>query len=225
MQQARQAPQLTMTATRWKPCSTLPDRSNRRLALPDFWALPDFCALNPVPALWATESPDYPCARSREAMLDIQTILAPVADMLPAAWGDNVRLTVAAALFTAVVLGVVLLVAALLGRRKDTVAEVGSGGAAALPAGAAAKAVALHAAAPDLDPEEWVSGNVIHFDRYKAVGLIRSDRVKGLVRFDVAAFQRAPRVGEAVRFKGRHGARRRPVAMIVERLPGAKRAG
>ena len=31
-------------------------------------------------------------------MLDIQTILAPVTDMLPAAWDENVRLTVAAAL-------------------------------------------------------------------------------------------------------------------------------
>jgi hypothetical protein len=158
-------------------------------------------------------------------MLDIQTILAPVTDMLPAAWGDDVRLTAAAALCAAVVLGAVLLAAALLGRRKDTDADAGGAVAAAVPARAAPKAAASPAAAPDLDPEEWVSGNVIHFDRYKAVGLIRCDRVKGPVRFDVADFRRAPRVGEAVRFKGRHGARRKPVAMVVERLPGAKRAG
>ncbi|MCU0730521.1 MAG: hypothetical protein MUE84_02920 [Hyphomonas sp.] len=158
-------------------------------------------------------------------MLDIQTVLAPVTDMLPAAWGDNVRLTVAAALFTAVVLGVVLLVAALLGWRKDSDNEVNSTSVASVPARATPKTAAPLAMAPDLDPEEWVSGNVIHFDRYKAVGLIRCDRVKGPVRFDVADFKRAPRVGETVRFKGRHGARRKPVAVVVERLTGAKRAG
>lgn len=158
-------------------------------------------------------------------MLDIQTILAPVTDMLPAAWDENVRLTVAAALCTAVVLGVVLLVAALLGRRKETDAQAGRVAVAPAPARDVPKAAAPTVAAPDLDPEEWVSGNVIHFDRYKAVGLIRCDRVKGPVRFDVADLKRAPRVGEAVRFKGRHGARRKPVADIVERLPTAKRAG
>jgi hypothetical protein len=158
-------------------------------------------------------------------MLDIQTILAPVTDMLPAAWDENVRLTVAGALCTAVVLGVVLLVAALLGWRKDSDDEVDTVAAASVPARVTPKTAAPLAMAPDLDPEEWVSGNVIHFDRYKAVGLIRCDRVKGPVRFDVADFKRAPRVGEAVRFKGRHGARRKPVADIVERLPGAKRAG
>lgn len=156
-------------------------------------------------------------------MLDIQTILAPMTDMLPVAWGDDGRLTAAAALCAAVVLGAVLLVAALFGRRKD--ADAGGAVTAAVPARAAPKAAASPAAAPDLDPEEWVSGNVIHFDRYKAVGLIRCDRVKGPVRFDVADFRRAPRVGEAVRFKGRHGARRKPVAVVVERLPGVKRAG
>lgn len=158
-------------------------------------------------------------------MLDIQTILAPMTDMLPVAWGDNVRLTVAAALCTAAVLGVVLLVAALLGWRKESDDEESSVAVASVPARVTPKSAAPLAMAPDLDPEEWVSGNVIHFDRYKAVGLIRCDRVKGPVRFDVADFRRAPRVGEAVRFKGRHGARRKPVAVVVERLTGAKRAG
>lgn len=139
--------------------------------------------------------------------------------MLPAAWGEDVRLTVAGGIAAAVLMTVVMGAAAALGWRRDAdVAEEGAAPAAAPVAG-------TPRAAPDLDPEEWVSGSIVHFDRQRAVGLIRCDRVKGHVRFEAADFKRAPRVGEAVRFKGRHGARRRPVADVVERLPGAKRAG
>ncbi len=144
--------------------------------------------------------------------------------MLPAAWGDDVRLAAALAGTSLTILVVTLILARLLGHKAPGAGV--SGVAASPPAMVRAETAKKHTlAAPDLDPEEWVSGNVIHFDRYKAVGLIRCDRVKGPVRFDVADFRRAPRVGEAVRFKGRHGARRKPVAMVVERLPGAKRTG
>ena len=51
----------------------------------------------------------------------------------------------------------------------------------------------------------------------RAFGYIRCDRVKGPVRFQADGFKRAPRVGEKVRFKGRHGAMRKPVAVVVER--------
>ena len=83
----------------------------------------------------------------------------------------------------------------------------------------------LAVAAADLNPEEWVSGDIVHFDRQKAVGLIRCDRVKGHVRFQAAAFKRAPRVGEKVRFKGRYGGRRKPEAVLVEPLTKSSRAG
>jgi hypothetical protein len=144
-------------------------------------------------------------------------MMAPVMDTLPDAWSDNTRLTVAATLLTAIVLGVVLLVSALLGRRKDEETAAVGANVAATPVGTMTSSQSSHVAAPDLDPEEWVSGNVIHFDRYKAVGLIRCDRVKGHVRFQADGFKRAPRVGEKVRFKGRHGAMRKPVAVVVER--------
>jgi hypothetical protein len=156
--------------------------------------------------------------------LDIQTILAPVAGMLPAAWGDDVRLAAALAGTSLAILVITLILARLFGHKAPGPGV--SGVAASLPAMGRAETAKRHTlCAPDLDPEEWMSGNVIHFDRHKAVGLIRCDRVKGHVRFEAADFRRAPRVGEAVRFKGRHGARRRPVAYVVERLPGEKRAG
>lgn len=157
--------------------------------------------------------------------MDIQTILAPVAAMLPAAWGDDVRLTVAGGIAVAVLMMAVMGVAAALGWRRDADGVDEDAAPAALPGASTLRAAVPGGAAPDLDPEEWVSGSIVHFDRQRAVGLIRCDRVKGHVRFEAADFKRAPRVGEAVRFKGRHGARRRPVADVVERLPGAKRAG
>jgi hypothetical protein len=85
--------------------------------------------------------------------------------------------------------------------------------------------VADAAAGPELNPDEWVAGDVIHIDRERAFGLIRCDRVRGHVRFQAADFKRAPRVGEKVRFKGRHGAMRKPVAIQIERLSGSGRTG
>lgn len=156
--------------------------------------------------------------------MDIQTILAPVAGMLPAAWGDDVRLAAALAGISLAIIVVTLILARLLGHKAPGPGV--SEAAVSSPAMARAETAKRPTpAAPDLDPEEWLSGSIVHFDRQRAVGLIRCDRVKGHVRFEAADFKRAPRVGETVRFKGRHGARRRPVADVVERLPGAKRAG
>lgn len=154
--------------------------------------------------------------------MDIQEILEPVTSLLPAAWDETARLLVVALAGALILVLAVVLLAQLAG---------GRGAKAALPMEAAppvalsdgramvmlAEAAAGPARAPDLDPDEWVSGNVIHLDRYKAVGLIRCDRVKSPVQFRLAPGRAPVRVGQKVRFKGRHGARRRPVADIVER--------
>lgn len=154
--------------------------------------------------------------------MDIQKILEPVTALLPAAWDETTRLLVVALTGALILVLAVVLLARLAG---------GRGAKAALPMEAAppvalsdgramvmlAEAAAGPARAPDLDPDEWVSGNVIHLDRYKAVGLIRCDRVKSPVQFRLAPGRAPVRVGQKVRFKGRHGARRRPVADIVER--------
>lgn len=135
---------------------------------------------------------------------------------LPASWSEDLRLFAALMVVGLAVLLVLVLLARLTGRR---VPEMAAAEAVPAPAIKPLEAVAAPRAsrAPDLDPEEWVSGNVIHLDRHKAVGLIRCDRVKSPVQFKLAAGRvRPPRVGEKVRFKGRHGARRKPVADVVE---------
>lgn len=143
--------------------------------------------------------------------------------LLPADWSDGAKLAVVAGVIAVCFAVPVILMLSAFGRKRTPAVPA----AKAVRAPVAAVAAPLKAAArtPNLDPEEWVSGNVVHFDRQRAVGLIRCDRVKGYVRFEAADFRRAPRVGEAVRFKGRHGARRKPVAYVVERLPAASRTG
>jgi hypothetical protein len=150
--------------------------------------------------------------------VNITKWLAPVAERLPAQLGDEGRLTIALILAILATVSALALIAAIASamRRRPVRADAAEpevqGTHAAATAGAAA---------PDLDPDEWVAGNVIYIDRYKSVGFIRCDRVKNPVRFDVPSFAagraQLPRVGDAVRFKGRHGARRRPVAVEVQR--------
>lgn len=143
-------------------------------------------------------------------------------DILPADWSDGAKLATVGALI-AMCFGVpLLLLIAAFGRKRgprETAPKSVTGKVATVK-----PALKPAAAAPDLDPEEWVSGNVIHYDRHKAFGYIRCDRVKGHVRFQAADFKRAPRVGEVVRFKGRYGGRRKPVAVKVETLPKMGRA-
>lgn len=153
--------------------------------------------------------------------MDIQEILSPVTSLLPAAWDETARMLVVG-LAGAVILVLAVAVLARLTGGRGAKAPLTVAGAApvALSDGPAlvmlAQAASGPARAPDLDPDEWVSGNVIHLDRYKAVGLIRCDRVKSPVQFRLAPGRAHVRVGQKVRFKGRHGARRRPVADVVE---------
>lgn len=138
--------------------------------------------------------------------------------ILPAAWGDDVRLAVVVCAAAMVVLVSVWTIARLFADKEaeptPTVGAVPANGAPV----AAPTVLRKTQIVPDLDPEEWISGNVIHLDRHRAVGLIRCDRVKSPVQFRLASGRAAlPRVGDKVRFKGRHGARRRPVADVVER--------
>jgi len=156
--------------------------------------------------------------------LQIETMLGRALDLMPAEWNEGVKLAVLAGGFVACLVVVVVMVRAVFGRKSAPKAAV-SKPAPGQQAAAAPQAKVPAGAAPDLDPEEWVSGNVIHYDRQREFGYIRCDRVKGHVRFEAADFRRAPRVGETVRFKGRHGARRKPVAVVVERMPESKRAG
>ena len=154
--------------------------------------------------------------------MDIQEILRPVTALLPAAWDETTRLLVVALAGAVIlVLAVALLARLACGRGAKAASPIEAASAVALSDGPAlvmlAEAAAGPARAPDLDPDEWVSGNVIHLDRYKAVGLIRCDRVKSPVQFKLAPGRAPVRVGQKVRFKGRHGARRRPVADVVER--------
>ncbi len=142
-------------------------------------------------------------------------ILGRAMDLLPADWSDGARLAVVAAVAAVCFIVPVLMMVAAFGKKR-------SGKPAASNMARTKPALA---AVADLNPEEWVSGDIVHFDRQKAVGLIRCDRVKGHVRFQAAAFKRAPRVGEKVRFKGRYGGRRKPEAVLVEPLTKASRAG
>lgn len=154
--------------------------------------------------------------------MDIQKILGPVTALLPAAWDENVRMLVVGLAGALILVLVLVLLARLAGGRGAKAAlPLEKASAVALSDGPAmvmlAQAAAGPARGPDLDPDEWVSGNVIHLDRQRAVGLIRCDRVKSPVQFRLAPGRAPVRVGQKVRFKGRHGARRRPVADVVER--------
>jgi hypothetical protein len=143
-------------------------------------------------------------------------ILGRAMDLLPADWSDGARLAVVAGVAAVCFIVPVLMMVAAFGKKR-------SGKPAASKLAQAQSTLAV--AAADLNPEEWVSGDIVDFDRQKAVGLIRCDRVKGHVRFQAAAFKRAPRVGEKVRFKGRYGGRRKPEAVLVEPLTKSSRAG
>lgn len=153
--------------------------------------------------------------------MDIQEILSPVTSLLPAAWDETARMLVVGLAGAVILVLAVAVLARLTGGRGAKVPLTVAGAApVALSDGPAlvmlAQAASGPARTPDLDPDEWVSGNVIHLDRYKAVGLIRCDRVKSPVQFRLAPGRAHVRVGQKVRFKGRHGARRRPVADVVE---------
>jgi hypothetical protein len=151
-------------------------------------------------------------------------MLGRALDLFPADWGDGAKLAVLAGVIVVCFVVPVVMMLAALGKKRAPKAAP-SKPVAGQPAAGKPQVKVAAGAAPDLDPEEWVSGNVIHYDRQRDFGYIRCDRVKGHVRFQAADFKRAPRVGETVRFKGRHGARRKPVAVVVERMPEAKRAG
>jgi hypothetical protein len=152
--------------------------------------------------------------------MEIESVLGRVAQLLPADLSEGEKLAAIGGGALVVLFALVLLLMTVFGKKRAP------GAALALPAQKSAAAAPLKAAdvsapalpaGPDLNPEEWVSGNVIHYDRQRAFGYIRCDRVKGHVRFQADGFKRAPRVGEKVRFKGRHGAMRKPVAVVVER--------
>jgi hypothetical protein len=149
--------------------------------------------------------------------LEIESVLGRVIDLLPADWSDPAKLAViGGGLVVCFVVPVILMLAAF-GKKRAPAAARAAQPAKSGVAAATGKAPPVPVAGPDLNPEEWVSGNVIHYDRQRAFGYIRCDRVKGHVRFQADGFKRAPRVGEKVRFKGRHGAMRKPVAVVVER--------
>jgi hypothetical protein len=150
----------------------------------------------------------------------MESVLGRVMDLLPADWGDEAKLAVIGGGALASLLVLVLLMIAVFGKKRAPGAALAAPvqkSTAAAPLKAADVSAPALPAGPDLNPEEWVSGNVIHYDRQRAFGYIRCDRVKGHVRFQADGFKRAPRVGEKVRFKGRHGAMRKPVAVVVER--------
>jgi len=156
--------------------------------------------------------------------MDMKSVLGRAAELFPAQWSEEAKLAVigGGALLAMLVLGLLLL--ALSGRKRgpDAAGAVPGLGPALRTEGPgllntprAPGPAALSGV--DLNPEEWLLGNVIHYDRQRAFGYIRCDRVKGHVRFQADGFKRTPRVGEKVRFRGRHGAMRKPVAVIVER--------
>lgn len=154
--------------------------------------------------------------------MDIQEILSPVTSLLPTAWDETARMLVVGLAGALILVLAVVLLARLAGGRGAKGALAAEGARPVALSDGPAMVMLAHAASgpargPDLDPDEWVSGNVIHLDRYKAVGLIRCDRVKSPVQFRLAPGRAPVRVGQKVRFKGRHGARRRPVAHVVER--------
>jgi hypothetical protein len=151
-------------------------------------------------------------------------MLGRALDLFPADWSDGAKLAVLAVVIVVCFVVPVVMMLGAFGKKRAPKAAA-SKPVVGQPAAGKPKAKVAAGAAPDLDPEEWVSGNVIHYDRQRDFGYIRCDRVKGHVRFQAADFNRAPRVGETVRFKGRHGARRKPVAVVVERIPETKRAG
>lgn len=151
-------------------------------------------------------------------------MLGRALEMLPETWSESAKLAVlASAIVVCFVVPVLIMLAAFGKKRAPETAA--SKPAPSQPVAGKPQARAPAGAAPDLDPEEWLSGNVIHYDRQRSFGYIRCDRVKGHVRFQAADFKRAPRVGETVRFKGRHGARRKPVAILVEPMPKPSLAG
>lgn len=134
-------------------------------------------------------------------------------DLLPSAWSDGAKMAALIGLLVLCFAVPVLMMVLAFGKRRPPAAAAA---ALANPPGLLA--------GPDLNPDEWVSGDVIHYDRQKAFGYIRCERVKGHVRFQATAFKRAPRIGEKVRFKGRYGGRRKPVAVVVEPLAKVSRA-
>lgn len=150
----------------------------------------------------------------------MESVLGRVMGLLPADWGDEAKLAAIGGGGFVALLVILLLLMAVFGKKRapDAVrAAPVQKSTAAAPLKAADVSAPAMPSGPDLNPEEWVSGNVIHYDRQRAFGYIRCDRVKGHVRFQADGFKRAPRVGEKVRFKGRHGAMRKPVAVVVER--------
>lgn len=156
--------------------------------------------------------------------MEIEQILGRALEMLPETWSNVSKLALLAGVTVVCFVVPVLMLLAAFGKTR-ALKTPPSKPAPGQPAAGKPQAKAPSGAAPDLDPEEWVSGNVIHYDRQRSFGYIRCDRVKGHVRFQGADFKRAPRVGETVRFKGRHGARRKPVAILVEPMPKPNLAG
>ena len=152
--------------------------------------------------------------------MEMESVLGRVTQLLPAGWSEDAKLAAIGGGALVVLLVFVMLLMAVFGKKRAPDAAKAAPvkkAAAAAPTKAAEASPPVLVAGPDLNPEEWVSGNVIHYDRQRAFGYIRCDRVKGHVRFEADGFKRAPRVGEKVRFKGRHGAMRKPVAVVVER--------
>ena len=151
-------------------------------------------------------------------------MLGRALDLFPADWSDGAKLAVLVGVIVVCFVVPVVMMLAAFGKKRAPEAAA-SKPVVGQPAASKPRAKVAAGAALDLDPEEWVSGNVIHYDRQRDFGYIRCDRVKGHVRFEAADFKRAPSIGETVRFKGQHGARRKPVAVVVERMPETKRAG
>ena len=151
-------------------------------------------------------------------------MLGRALDLFPADWSDGAKLAVLVGVIVVCFVVPVVMMLAAFGKKRAPEAAA-SKPVVGQPAASKPRAKVAAGAALDLDPEEWVSGNVIHYDRQRDFGYIRCDRVKGHVRFEAADFKRAQRIGETVRFKGQHGASRKPVAVVVERMPETKRAG
>lgn len=156
--------------------------------------------------------------------MEIEQRFGQALDMLAETWSDSAKLAVLAGMILVCLVVSALMMLAASGKKRPR-KTAASSPAPSWPAAGKPQVKTMAGAAPDLDPEEWVSGNVIHYDRQRSFGYIRCDRVKGHVRFHAADFKPAPRVGETVRFKGRHGARRKPVAILVEPMPKSSLAG
>lgn len=83
-------------------------------------------------------------------------MLGRALELLPAEWSDGAKLAVVAGVIAVCFVALVLMLRAAFGKQRAPKAE-----AEAQPAPGKPEARTL-AVAPDLDPEEWVSGNVIH---------------------------------------------------------------